>query len=101
MASFSLPCPPASGSDLLQPILVMQTTENRLGPHSISRGNLMSLLLQRHRQAVSRLWKPWSQARMGPCLTVMGPTDLAGASSSTFVATFSALSAAARVFIGY
>ena len=64
-----LPCPPVSGSDLLQPILMMKTTQNRLGVHSISRGNLMSLFLQRHRQAISRLWKFWAQARMGPCLT--------------------------------
>jgi len=48
-----LVCEPASGSDLLQPILVMKATENRLGRHSISRGNLMSLYLQWHRQAVS------------------------------------------------
>ena len=31
------PYSPASGSNLLQPILVMKTTQNRLGPHSISR----------------------------------------------------------------
>lgn len=34
--------PQPSGSDLLRPILVMKATENRLGCHSISRGNLMS-----------------------------------------------------------
>jgi hypothetical protein len=67
---------PASGSDLLQPILVMQTTENRPGAHPISCGNLMSLLLQRRRQAVSRLWKSWSQARMRAGLVIVDPPIL-------------------------
>ena len=68
----SLPYSPPSGSYLLQPILMMKTSQDRLGPHLIVRGNLMALFLQWHRQTISRLWKPWSQARMGPCLTVMG-----------------------------
>ena len=63
------PC--TSGSDLLQPILVVKTPENRLGSHLIPRGNVMSLFLQWHRKARTRLWEPRSQARMGACSVIM------------------------------